>query len=1028
MGIMRSSYHPMIIIPQSYPNETQHVGYKWHVGSQGRFIHASIDHRPLRARFSCTLNLGKRLQRKMICAEALRTPAGAAAVQEAFKTLPLIPWSVDSTTHVQCIHEHLHRTLSRMVPSPVARPRNPAYTAGTLALVHQKRRARKRLRELFHSERRLILRSVFDSIRGETRFALSIHRMGPPVSVSLASVRNQSLVVAAALHRLNRDLGNQMQADKAAFLRKEMAQARDLGSAHFAFRIRAILRTGRKFKTPALLPAFRKPDQTEAVGQQAVLHALGSHYATAERAHEVLVVDMLRSRARASHLPLTCTLHAADMPTLPELARVMSGIACRKAGGISRLPPEVYRLAPQHAAIATYPVLCKAVLQGHLPLQWAGGKAHSIPKSVTGLDQPSAWRSIMLLEADAKAVQKAFRPALTNIAGQSLCPGQHGGFPGQTLSMVSARVKAHFAHLKYTGLLGGVLFIDSRAAYYSVARDLLVLPAGTMRQADDLWRRARVLFAHEAAQREFVSGMLNGGLLERASASPALLRFVTAQTSGTWYTTDPESPAIWCTESGTAPGSPIADALFAVIYASFLTELQCAMAAKGLWTVSEPASADSAVPTWADDTAVLFATVTADEVRGALAEVAELACNGLRRLGLEPNLAAGKTEAVLQLQGTGSRTVKQQAFCPSTSGVPFRGPDGQTLFVRLAPEYVHLGSVVRADLHELPDIKRRSALAKQTFAPLRKRILCNSYLTRPEKTDLLVQRVFAKFLHGSGLWRLATLHEKEAASEPLRSIQRSCVRCFTGLSCQGMSSDEVAAVLDVNTAEELLASERMRAALEVSRVRANDMWDALVQDGVWLHLVKHDFVSAIGPERPDLALDPAATPAAVLSFLRQHPQALRSVCRHFARNRRRSREVLVPAAIAAAQARAGTVRVPDGPDTAVTHDDGYMCLQCGKTFPDSRTCAVHLARHHQVPTLATSVCFGTRCEVCMQEFWTQSRLQQHLRKARRCLQVYSHSDLDGSGTGPDVDRRSHCWQPATRVEGPQPFWATQRPA
>ena len=595
--------------------------------------------------------------------------------------------------------------------------------------------------------------------------------------------------------------------------------------------------------------------------------------------------------------------------------------------------------------------------------------------------------------------------------------------------MVSVRVKAHFAHLKCTGLSGGVLFIDSRAAYYSVVRDLLVPPAGTQPNTDDLWRRARLLFDQESAQRRFVEGMRQGGLLAQASASPTLHGYVAAQTSGTWYTTDADSEALWCTESGTAPGSPIADALFAVIYASFLLEMQGALEDKGLWTVTPGVSADSAVPTWADDTAVLFATVTAGEVLGALAEVASLACRGLRRLGLNPNLGAGKTEAVLQIQGEGLRRAKQRAFCPNAPGVPFTGPEGQELFVRIAPEYVHLGSIVRADLHELPDIKRRAPLARQALAPLRQRVFGNSFLTRQEKTDLLTQRVFAKYLHGAGLWRLGTAHEKDAASEPLRSIQRSCVRSFAGISSQGMSSDEVAAVLDVATAEELLSAERMPAALEVSRVGAHDMWDALVQDGVWLNLVRKDFADAVGPGPPELLLSPSAPPATVLAFLRAHSQALRGVCRSFTRKRRQGRECLVAGAISAAKARAGVIRIPDAPETQASFDDSFMCLRlrCGKTFPDSQTCSVHLARHHQVPTLATSVCFGSRCEVCMQEFWTQSRLQQHLRKTRWCLHVYNQGDLEGTGTAPDVDRRNHVWQPAVRVEGPQPFWASQRP-
>ena len=359
--------------------------------------------------------------------------------------------------------------------------------------------------------------------------------------------------------------------------------------------------------------------------------------------------------------------------------------------------------------------------------------------------------------------------------------------------------------------------------------------------------------------------------------------------------------------------------------------------------------------------------------------------------------------------------------------MPFQGPDGQQLFFRISPEYVHLGTVVRADSHELPDIRRRSQLAKQALSPLRKKAFCNPCLTAAEKRDLLVQRVFAKFLHGAGLWRLSTTHELDAASEPLRSIQRGSVRALTGVSSQGLSSDQVAALLDVATSEELLADARMRSALELIRVQASVMWEALVADGVWLRLVGNDFAEAIRLAEEALPAPPAHEPAAVFHFLHSHAKRLTSLAKRYLRSCREGRRDLAKATLAtvALPSVAGVIRIADEPTAGF--DDGILCTLCGKSFSCQRTCSVHMARHHGLHTCATKVTFGTRCEVCRQEFWTSLRLQQHLRKSKVCLSVYWHSDLEGSGTGQGGDRRDHCWQPAVRVEGSQPFWAIQRP-
>ena len=418
-------------------------------------LHAAIDHRLICAHLRPPFAAAPRRGSRTVSVDALHTPAGLEAVTRAFKALPPVPWSTDSTTHVAIIHEHLHCVLADTLP-PVPRPaRHPAYTLETIGVVHQKRRARRRLRELGHSARQLTIRAVLAAFQKGTRFERADPPRAPPVAVSISSVRHQHMLVFVTHHRLSSQLTVLMNRDKAQFLRAEMQQARDMGSAHFSFRVRPILRIGRKFKVPALLPTLPDGRGGEAAGQPAVLHLLGQHYAEAERASEMTTTACLAERAASPTVSLTEALLATDVPSLPALARAMAGIAYRKAGGVSRLPPDIYRMVPELAAAAIYPVLCKTLLQGVLPLQWAGGKAHAIPKTASGLDQLSAWRSIMLLEPEAKAVQKSFRPALAALAQTQACEGQHGGFSRQTLAMVSARAKAHYLFLQQHSLCGG---------------------------------------------------------------------------------------------------------------------------------------------------------------------------------------------------------------------------------------------------------------------------------------------------------------------------------------------------------------------------------------------------------------------------------------------------------------------------------------------------------------------------------------------------------------------------------------------
>ena len=99
----------------------------------------------------------------------------------------------------------------------------------------------------------------------------------------------------------------------------------------------------------------------------------------------------------------------------------------------------------------------------------------------------------MLLEPEAKAVQKSWRPSFWDAAACCTPAGHHGGFPANTLSVVSFRVGAHFLALKQRGMSGGAMFLDCKAAYYSIVRDLLALPAGSPGGVSHLQQRADLL-------------------------------------------------------------------------------------------------------------------------------------------------------------------------------------------------------------------------------------------------------------------------------------------------------------------------------------------------------------------------------------------------------------------------------------------------------------------------------------------------------------------------------------------------------
>ena len=181
--------------------------------------------------------------------------------------------------------------------------------------------------------------------------------------------------------------------------------------------------------------------------------------------------------------------------------------------------------------------------------------------------------------------------------------------------------------------------------------------------------------------------------------------------------------------------------------------------------------------------------------------------------------------------GDGARTAQKQPLTPDIPGVQFRCHEDPPATLRIVPRYAHLGSIVCGDARELPNIQHRASLAWKIFRPLRRKVFTNPFLHRAEKLLLLQQRVFSRFLHGSGLWRLATLQEKSVALEPLSSWIRGSLRALTGITAQELSTAQVAAILGPPLPEELLHVERARALCEVSAIHSPQHWRGILHDG-----------------------------------------------------------------------------------------------------------------------------------------------------------------------------------------------------
>ncbi|CAE7475133.1 CACNA1S [Symbiodinium sp. CCMP2456] len=771
-------------------------------------LHGDIDHAPVLLTLDVRCATRRGAAEPRIDVTALQTPAGQAIARRALETVPPIPWEVCSTQHLDHIHRHILQALQELPKAP-PKPRNPAYTPATLELVLRKRHIRRCLRTVRQRGEALQpgpqgQQGAGDSQDRQDRFEAQVRQHS----------RNEESWV-----RLLRDVSDalflSMQQDRAEFARAAIANAREAGTREFAYKLRAVLRTGRRFRSPPLVPVFNREDGVTA-GREPVLDAFADFFSRPERARPVARQSLYSSQNSPNPQQLR---DASDMPSVVQLSSAIARLKRGKAPGISKIPAEVLQSSPLASAKAIWPVMAKALTRDPMPFQWRGGMATAIPKPGKDGSLPQGYRSVMLLEPSAKAVQTAFRPSIQEAFVALRTPLHYGGLSGAPITLPASCARAHLQFLNTKGLCGGAVFIDCASAYYSVAREILAARPEQIR--DDQWAQARAafFFTDVPSQLAFIRALRSHTAAATLAENPLLAHFLAKQLDGTWFVTRTDTQVIMKAESGTAPGSPIAGILFGIVFQRFLRDINATLE-KGNYRAFASFTGDTqpdlSAPTWADDVCVLFQTATPEAAPEAVKEILCHVVAAMRVQGLEANMGPGKTEAMLVLHGEGSRQVRRALFCTENPSVAFQGAHG-AMEVRLTSEYTHLGCTLRADGTELPCLRHREQQAMQIYRPLRKRLLTNPFLTVREKTDLIRSRVLPSFLHGAGMLTLRNTKDKDKFEDTIFKIYRGSFRPILGVSCQGYTNTEIVAALGYATPSELLTVARARTLAELAK-------------------------------------------------------------------------------------------------------------------------------------------------------------------------------------------------------------------
>lgn len=475
-----------------------------------------------------------------------------------------------------------------------------------------------------------------------------------------------------------------------------------------------------------------------------------------------------------------------------------------------------------------------------------------------------------------------------------------------------------------------------------------------------------------------------------ASVPEVLQHFVLATITHSWFQV-PGSAGVCVPQTGTRPGDPLADLLFAFAMGQILHETYGELAQSGCLHLRDDAPFGT---TWADDTCILLSGDAATiDVRTSTAFSIVHAV--LRRHGLTPTYGPGKTAVLLNYRGHHSAWYYKQRFSTASPELPVLVEHGSSVRLHVVLQYKHLESIVDGDTL-LPEIKTRSAISLHAVKPLAKQCLANTKIGLSRRQQILSSLGLSVLLRNAGTWR--RLNEQEHCAwtaavwklyncmfrtDPQADFHRRTIDHAT-LQAGSFKPDALLHVARLRPFANLLKApdDLLPFAIEENFPTCGEdsdrSWFGCVMVALdWLRATVGDFPSyshlrnqLVFPHG-DLARDLSV---ALKKAKRAHLILV---------------QMQVDLADADHQLRALLTRSGwecPVPPTEVEANAKYSCPTCGAGFKREAHLATHRQRAHGQLVAARRFVAGTKCPVCRKNFHTRPRVIKHLQyQSTRCL-------------------------------------------
>ena len=938
----------------------------------------------------------------LVCPERIR------AFQEALATLPIPQWQTGVESHRAWYEHQLFQLGAQFFAKVSKQKRRPTLSVATLDLIAMKRH-------------------FLDCAR------------------AWGIVQHQDF--KDFIKPIEKQVKAAVQADLTIFYDQLLVQLQNSGSLgdHKAV-FRILTRLGRKNSRsgagPRPLPMLRKQDGSLTSSflerQQVWMRQF-----SALEAGQQMSWDALSRLDRPSPFTKLDLQEVDSFPSVWDVHQGLRKLRRGKAPGPNGLPPALLKAGGEIFARQFLALLTKCVAHSHEPLAWKGGRLHPLHKGKLHPSEPDGYRSIFVSDFTAKLYHMTLRRPLEKLWQNNLHAVQLGGRKGQGTDVAHHLLQTfmHWTHSRRQS--AAVIFFDVRAAFYSVVREALFQGDGDLPRLSESLAKLGIDLA---VVLQIVASVDSDFALE--GLSPHMLAILQDVMTNTHFVVD--GLANPCkTRKGTRPGDPIGDILYNLVMSVLLRDVKTQISEQsdlqihgdpqvcGDFTSHQlpPASGVFDV-SFVDDCAFGVHAPEIEEVHTAIQIVVNAMLLATQRRGLHINFEDGKTEAIWQIVGRGSRKWKID-LAKNGSQIEWVSPVGPVA-LRIVPAYRHLGTWLQTGNAHAKEVSHRSSQARATWGALTKPFYAKPYVSLHAKIAIFRSTAFSQLVYNCHVWTGVSAKDIDKWHNALRKPVSLMIRgLLRGVNPLHMDMDEACGLAGLLPPRFCLQLARLRYLKRLTSHCPQTLWNLLCDDagnaGSWI-LSCNDafdwfrtFYDVPFALQTNCLSDWLFLIAADASWKGRLKRAAYSCIQYY--KARAEQHVFQMRFDSRYVQIGGILPVNDQPIC-----EKWQCDLCNRCFPTRRGLAVHAARSHGYKRVERCYASGEVCDACGKWYHARARLLMHLYDCSTCFDTLKAcfpplaedvvSALDDADTQYAIDMRKQGWWttkaflPPLKIHGP----------